>query len=136
MEGLVKNKSPMGPYFAVSIKIYRKKGKDAILRGAPCLILAAAPESTGHRGRDNTHFCLAYAELYAPALELGTCWTGLLEGCALRGYQPLLDLLHLPEGLALTGGLMVGYPRYLYKRLADRNQLRVTWGEIPGNPIT
>ena len=128
MEELVRNESPMGPYLAVSIDIYRTKRQDAILRGAPCLILAAAPKSVGLRGRDNTHFCLAYAELYAPALELGTCWTGLLEGCAASGYQPLLDLLNLPEGLVLTGGLMVGYPRYLYKRLVNRNQLHVTWG--------
>jgi len=128
MEELVKNGSPMGPYLAGSIEIYRQKGQDAILRGAPCLILAAAPKCAGMRGRDNTHFCLAYAELYAPALDLGTCWTGLLEGCAGSGYQPLLDLLNLPDGLAMTGGLMVGYPRYLYKRFTDRNQLHVTWG--------
>jgi nitroreductase len=127
MEEAIKTASPWAPYYAGVVDKYRKTGSDVILRGAPCLVVATAAKQLLGRGRDNTHFSLAYAELYAPAIGLGTCWAGFFEACAASGYQPLLDLLGLPEAAAVTGGLMVGYPRYTYQRLVDRNRLQVTW---------
>lgn len=127
MEELIKNASPMAPYFKGIVKKYRDTGHDGILRGAPCLVVAIAPKSFMPRGRDNTHFSLAYAELYAPTIELGTCWAGFFEACALSGYQPMLDLLKLPADMTVTGGVMVGFPKYTYKRLVDRKPLQVIW---------
>jgi len=98
-----------------------------VLGGAPCLVIAIAAKKFLPRGRDNTHFSLAYAELYAPAIALGTCWAGYFELCATMGYQPLLSLLNLPEDMVITGGLMVGYRQYTYQRLVDRNPLQVSW---------
>jgi ferredoxin len=127
MEEAIKSASSWAPYFLGVVEKYRKTGTDVILRGAPCLIVATAAKSLLGRGRDNTHFSLAYAELYAPTIGLGTCWAGFFEACASSGYQPLLDLLGLPADIGVTGGLMVGYPQYTYKRLVDRNPLQVTW---------
>ena len=127
MEEQVKKGSPWSQYFAGVINKYRKTGQDIILRGAPCMVVAITAKNFLPRGRDNTHFSLAYAELYAPAIKLGTCWAGFFEACAADGYQPLLNLLNLPAEMAVTGGLMVGYPKYTYKRLVDRNPLQVTW---------
>ena len=127
MEEQVQKGSPWGPYYVGTVNNYRTTGQDVILRDAPCLIVAITAKSFLPRGRDNTHFSLAYAELYAPAIELGTCWAGFFEGCAATGYQPLLNLLNLPEDMAVTGGLLVGYPKFTYKRLVDRNPLQVTW---------
>lgn len=127
METEISNVSPWAPYYTGPVEKYRQTGYDIILRGAPCLVVATAAKKFLERGRDNTHFSLAYAELYAPAIGLGTCWAGFFEACAASGYQPLLDLLALPEHLGVTGGLMVGYPEYRYQRLADRNPLQITW---------
>lgn len=127
MEESMKAASPMAAYFKGVVAKYRSTGHDVILRGAPCLVIAMAPNSFMPRGRDNTHFSLAYAELYAPTIELGTCWAGFFEACALSGYQPLLDLLKLPANTTVTGGIMVGYPKYTYKRLVDRKPLQVIW---------
>jgi len=127
MEEQVQKGSPWAPYFVGLIDNYHKTGQDRILRDAPCLVVAITATNFLPRGRDNTHFSLAYAELYAPAIKLGTCWAGFFEACASSGYQPLLDLLNVPEGMSVTGGLMVGYPQYTYKRLVDRNPLQVTW---------
>jgi len=127
MEEEIVKGSPWGPYFAGSVNKYRKTGQDIILRGAPCLVVAISAKKFMPRGRDNTHFSLAYAELYAPAIGLGTCWAGFFEACAASGYQPLMNLLGLPETMAVTGGLMVGYSQVTYKRLVDRNPLQVTW---------
>lgn len=112
--------------FEHHIRNYREKGKDPIFRGAPHLILGTA-DSTLPRGRENTVFSLAYLELYATALGLGSCWAGLFEMCAFSNYEPLVKLFKVSEGKVLTGAVMVGYPEYSYKRLVDRNPLDVTW---------
>ena len=126
MDEIISKGEPSAAYFADLAKQYHKTGLDVILRNAPCFILALT-EKSFMRGRDNTHFSLAYAELFASSLELGTCYTGLVETCAKSGYQPLLKVLNIPEDLIVTGGIIVGYPKYSYKRLVDRSQLKVTW---------
>lgn len=132
MEEQVQSGAPRAGYYAGVVANYRQTARDAILRNAPCLIVAAAPHTFMPRGRDNTHFSLAYAELYAPAIGLGTCYAGFFHIVASSGYQPLLELLGLPENMTVTGGLMLGYPRYSYQRLVDRNPLQVTWHQREG----
>ena len=119
--------SPYASSTASQISYYRKNGTDVVLRSAPCLVVAIVDNTMISMGRDSTHFALAYAQLYAPTIGLGTCFAGLFEGCATSGYQPLLNLLNLPEDTRVTGAIMVGYPKYTYKRLVDRNSLQVIW---------
>lgn len=106
--------------------MFRQQGKDSILRNAPCLILATAAASFA-RGRENSLFSLAYVELYAPSLGLGSCWAGLLESAAFSGFEPVLQLLAIPADKQLTGLLMVGYPDYHFQRLPDRSPLDITF---------
>lgn len=119
--------SPFEAPLKAQIDNYRQTGQDVVLRGAPCLVVTIVDKNFLPTGRDNTHFSLAYAELYAPSLGLGTCWAGFFEACAAAGYQPLLDLLNLPDNVSVTGGIMVGYPRFVHKRLVNRNPLQITW---------
>lgn len=112
--------------YANLVHIYRSTKRDVILRGAPHLIIAMAPNALTI-GRDNTRYSLAYAELFAPTLGLGTCWAGLFEMCAFSVYPELYNLLEVEEGMIITGAIMAGYPRYTYHRLVDRNPLLLTW---------
>lgn len=127
MEEQVRAQAAWAPYYAGVVKRYRENGDDVILRGAPCLIIGLADANFMPRGRDNTHFALAYAELYAPSLGLGSCWAGLFEACARAPYAPLLNLLALPAGKVVTGALMLGYPAVAYRRLPERQAVQVTW---------
>lgn len=102
--------------------LYRNKGVDVILRGAPALIVAHGREDFPV-ARDNARFYLTYAELMAPSLGLGTCWAGFVELCAQAGYRPLLDTLKLPEGQVCCAAAMVGIPKYRYHRLVDKGKL-------------
>jgi Nitroreductase len=111
--------------FPRHINNYRKNGIDSILRDAPHLILATAPKDF-RNGRENSISALSYVELFAPTLGLGSCWAGLFEFCTFSNYSPLLDLFNIPKDKVITGALMVGYPKYKYKRLVDRNPLEVT----------
>lgn len=119
--------SPFEASLTAQIASYRQTGEDVVLRGAPCLVVAVADKNFLPTGRDNTHFSLAYAELYAPSIGLGTCWAGFFEACAIAGYGPLLAILRLPENMSVTGGIMVGYPQFSHKRLVERNPLQITW---------
>lgn len=110
--------------FSRHINNYRKNGIDSILRDAPHLILATASKDFKN-GRENSISTLSYVELFAPTLGLGSCWAGLFEFCAFLNYRPLLDLFNIPKDKVITGALMVGYPKYTYKRLVDRNKLDV-----------
>lgn len=120
-------KSPWSKNTVNTLRRYYENGEDTILRGAPCLIIAMADKGRLALGRDNTHFALTYAQLYAPALGLGSCWSGLFEYCAAVEYEPLLRLLNLPESRSVTGALIVGYPIYSFKRLVDRDPLQISW---------
>ena len=110
--------------FARHVQTHKETGADTILRNAPHLILATAPKGFKN-GRENTISGFTYLELYATAIGLGSCWAGLFEMCAFSDYSPLLQLFNIPEDKVITGAVMVGYPKYKYKELVDRNPLDV-----------
>lgn len=114
------------PVYEQYVAMYRKRGRDSILRDGRALVVAAAPRGLLKR-RENTLLSLEYVELYAPVLGLGTCWIGLLETPAFAGYPPLLELLRIPAGLEFSGALLVGYPKVTFRRLPERNPLAVTF---------
>lgn len=100
-------------------------GKDMILRGAPHLIVAMAPEENPWAQGDCA-IALTYVELTAKANGLGTCWAGLFTR-AVRGNQTISDFLGLPEGHRVYGALMLGYPVYRYHRIPTRNEASIKW---------
>ena len=104
----------------------RKTGRDIILRGAPCLVVAHASELMPLR-KDNARFALTYAELFAPSLGLGSCWAGFVDMCAFSGYSELLELIKFPEGHFYCAAIMVGFPKYKCYRMVDRKPLNISW---------
>jgi len=109
-----------------SFKHYTEIGVDYYLRGAPNLILALSDKGF-ENGRNNAIFSLTYVELYAPALGLGTCWAGYFEYVAFSKGNPMDELFSIPENKTIRGAMMVGYPKYHYPRLVDRNPLDYTF---------
>jgi nitroreductase/NAD-dependent dihydropyrimidine dehydrogenase PreA subunit len=101
------------------------RGEDRILRGAPHLIVVHAP-------KDNRFApvaaptALAYLELAAPSLGLGTCWAGYFTTAA-KVFAPLQEVLRLPEGHEVFGAVMVGYTATRYAKMPLRQEPRVTW---------
>lgn len=117
---------PAAKSFSQYVSVYRNGGHDVILRDAPHLVLAMADKAFV-RARENAFFSLAYVELYAPALALGSCWVGLFTAAAYAGCQPLLKLLDLPDDKQMCGAVVVGVPAYRFQRLPDRNRLEITF---------
>ena len=126
MRELVKAKNP----FAISYRLDRivpawENGTDLISRGAPALVVAHGPKEYGLAHVDCTS-ALAYLDLAAPTLGLGTCWAGFIMLAYLQ-WPPLQQALKIPEGRVAQGIMMVGYPKYKYHRLVPRNQPKIEW---------
>lgn len=111
-------------YFVSVLRTRAERGPQIITRGAPCLIFAVT-RRLNITGVSNAEQTWAYAELFAPTIGLGTTIAGFIQSCGIAGYQPLLDLVEVPPKHKLVGTLMVGYPKYKYKRMPERQHLKV-----------
>ncbi len=100
-------------------------GKDMILRGAPHLVVAMAPEENPWAQGDCA-IALTYVELTAKANGLGTCWAGLFTR-AVGANPSISEFLGVPEGHRVYGALMLGYPVYNYHRIPGRNKAAIKW---------
>jgi nitroreductase len=102
-----------------------KSGYDRILRGAPAVVMACAPEDYGW-ARQDCAIALTFLELAAEARGLGVCWAGILTRVA-AVHAPLRQALSVPDGYAVCGGLMLGERRYQYRLVPPRKSLSVQW---------
>ena len=118
--------SPVRHLLEAAIVGYREKGLDSVFRGAPNLIIAIADKNSFY-AKNNAISCLTYLELFAPALGLGTCWAGIFEYFAAIENSQLINLFNIAEEKTVVGAVMVGYPKYSYMRLVDRNPLEATY---------
>jgi nitroreductase/NAD-dependent dihydropyrimidine dehydrogenase PreA subunit len=100
-------------------------GEDRISRGAPCIVMACAPRDE-RTAPPAAMIALHQIELAAPALGLGTTFTGSVNTAA-QNYPPLLSMLGLPEGHIPHGTCVIGYPAEKYQRIPQRKPVDVTW---------
>ena len=79
-----------------------------------------------NNGMVDLTLALSYLELAAPALGLGTCWAGLLQGAMLY-WKPLKEVVGLPDGHTHHYPMMLGYPKMKYFRLPERKLPHIQW---------
>jgi len=112
------------PYFPLIVGAW-DMGYNSVTWSAPALVLASAPEQAVS-GMVDVTLALAYLELAAPKLGLGTCWAGLVNG-AVKSSPAVAEAAGLPEGHAHHYAMMAGYPKRRYRRVPERNAPRITW---------
>jgi nitroreductase/NAD-dependent dihydropyrimidine dehydrogenase PreA subunit len=100
-------------------------GYDFVLRGAPTLVAACTPTQYDW-GKQDCSIAITFFELAAEARGLGVCWAGYLTRVAAL-YAPLRQALAVPEGYTIHGALMLGEPRFVYRRIPPRKFLSVQW---------
>jgi nitroreductase/NAD-dependent dihydropyrimidine dehydrogenase PreA subunit len=105
------------PYMPVLVGAW-DAGVDAVLRGAPCLIVAHAPKAANNGMVDLT-LALSYLELAAPSVGMGTCWAGLLQG-AILSNPDLKRAVGIPDDHPHHYPMMIGYAKARYYRLPER----------------
>jgi nitroreductase/NAD-dependent dihydropyrimidine dehydrogenase PreA subunit len=126
MRGMIQTQPQLAEMLHLaSIVKASEAGRDMILRGAPQLVVATG-ENASRMAQVSTTLALEYVEIYATALGLGTCWAGYVQVCA-QQHPGLATLLRVPENRMITGAMMVGYPKYRYHQLPERDPLQVTW---------
>ena len=116
--------SPQAYYFRPVVARWAN-GYDGILRTAQTLIVASAPKENAN-GLVDLSIALAYFELAALPLGVGTCWAGFLRG-AMLATPELVKSMGLPEGHTWFYPMMIGYPKFKYHRLPERKAPVIHW---------
>ena len=78
-----------------------------------------------HRAQAAT-IALAYAQMAAHALGLGSSWSGGIN-TATQAYPPLIEMLGLPDDTVSYGTILPAYPAETFTRIPMRKPLDVTW---------
>jgi len=102
-----------------------ESGNDTVLRQAPCLVVAMAPE-LDRNGLVDVTLALSYLELAATGYGLGTCWAGLLQG-AMMSNPALKEAVGVPPGYPHHYPMMIGYTKVRYYRLPERKAPKIHW---------
>jgi nitroreductase/NAD-dependent dihydropyrimidine dehydrogenase PreA subunit len=101
------------------------QGRDLILRNAPHVIVAhASPENIW--SSVDCAIAVTYLELAAQADGLGTCWSGILMRAAGQDKR-FAEYLGLPPEHKLFGAVMIGYPKFRYHRIPEKNPAATDW---------
>lgn len=121
----IKNNSALAPMLEGVLQLQESSGVDMFLHSAPAVVVAFAKRNHPVAVIDCS-VALGYFDLTACSAGLGCCWAGLLMHAA-ADFPPMVTALALPEGYAPYGGLMVGYPKYKYRRIPARRAARITY---------
>ena len=116
--------SPQAPLFRKIVKAWSEE-MDLVLHRAPVLILTHSRIRTSTEATDAA-IALAYLDFASLSFGLGCCWAGLFK-MGVESWEPLRQFLDLPHGHQLHGAMMVGYPKYEFKRVPLRNYPEVKW---------
>jgi len=118
------NVSAASPYLPKAIAAW-DAGNDSVLRDAPVLIVASAPKEAMNGMVDLT-LALSYLDLLAPAMGLGTCWAGLLQGALLHS-PAIKQATGIPAGHPHHYPIMLGYPGVRHYRVPERKAPKITF---------
>jgi nitroreductase/ferredoxin len=106
-------------------------GIDDIARNATALMLFHAKKGAEEHTVD-AHIYLTYALLAAHSLGLGATAIGLI-GPGINQSKPLRKLFRIPEGNEVVESMIIGYPKFPFKRAIVRPRTKVTFitgGEV------
>ncbi len=125
MRKMLKDRVPGSGWFMGFIKAY-KQGIDRVLWNAPALVLAAVDKNIPHSNESDAHIALTYLSIYANSLGIGNCWAGYIQWCA-RSNPEFKKQFNIPENFLVKGAMMFGYPKYDYKTIPARTDVKINW---------
>ena len=100
-------------------------GTDVVSRNAPALVLVNGGSKDPYAD-SACKIAMTFLDISAPSLGLGSCWNGYFNRAAMS-WEPLQKALGFSEGITNYGTMMLGYPKYLYHRMPNRNAPSVRW---------
>ena len=112
------------PYLPMIVTAW-DAGYDSVLRNAPAIVVASAPREI-MTGQIDLTIALTYLDLAAPALGLGACWAGLLQG-ALTALPSLKAEAGMPVDHPHHYPVMLGYNDIKYFRVPERKAPKIVY---------
>ncbi|MHA2298809.1 MAG: nitroreductase family protein [Candidatus Hodarchaeales archaeon] len=112
-------------YESFKRRIERKETRGRIFRGAPAAIMLHT-SGKGSLQSANCAIAIANMTILAQTTGLGVSWIGFLVEAAFREPR-IKKLLEIPDYRHVHGCIIVGYPKYTYKKSVPRNPARVQW---------
>ena len=107
------------------------QGMDPIFFKAPVLLLAHVPVEDSF-GRDDATYAAYNIILAAQRMGLGTCLIGYFI-YALENSGQLRRWLGLPDNRRVEVALVIGYPKYPFRRTVSRRLAKIVWNKAqPG----
>ena len=98
-------------------------GKHPVLCGAPAVICIASPASN-MQGKDDCVCSEQYLMLYAESIGVASCINGFTQ----IAHKNAERFLGVPKGYTIHAAVMLGYPKYSYKRYVRYGE-DITWVE-------
>lgn len=103
-----------------------RRGNNLITCGAPHLIIAHANDNIETTYLEDAIIALSTIEIAAQVYSIGTCWGGFFKIISEKS-QKIKENLNIKNEHKICGVLMLGYPKYTYKRLAYRKKNPINW---------
>jgi len=113
------------PMFTIKLPFMKNGTEDAITRNAQGMILFHADKQSDNHKTD-IFIAIGYALLKAHSLGLGATAIDLIPP-AIEKTPYLKQLFQIPEENEVVASMILGYPKYKYKRAIQRQLKSITW---------
>ena len=97
-----------------------------VFRNAPVVIIIHGLR-TNFMARANCSIAARNIEIMAKTLGLGTCWVGFLSSAANLAEKKIERYLQIPDDRSIYGAILVGYPKFEYRKIIPRKPREVRW---------
>jgi nitroreductase len=118
-------KNHIVPMFNIKLPFMKDGTEDAITRNAQAMILFHANKQSDNYKTD-IFIALAYALLKAHSIGLGATAIDLIPP-AIEKTPYLKKLFQIPDNNEVIASMILGYPKYKYKRAIQRQLKSITW---------
>lgn len=115
---------PLGDFFHLGLGLQKQQGIDIFFRGAPHMLVTSAPKSAPCPQID-TIIAMAYFELAAQAMHLGTLWNGLVKAMLFDLFPDIGERLGIPRNHHVGYVMVFGRPAIGYQRTVERGPARI-----------
>ena len=114
-------------YPIAKLENYKLKYGDRITRDAPAILIFHA-EKGAEEHTNNSLIYATYSILAAHALGLGASMIGIVPA-AINKVKEIREIFQIPEENEAIISVIIGYPKYKYKRSIKRSIQKINWIE-------